>query len=114
MPPPAYTRAMRRTKRLQLSISVIVRGRALDGLPVRELTHTLSINGHGAVVALAACVAEGQTLTIENPIAARCGTARSCGLYRGNRTKLPWHWSSQTSRSVSGRYIFPHTQLASF
>ncbi|MDE3169912.1 MAG: hypothetical protein KGL75_07210 [Acidobacteriota bacterium] len=57
---------MRRSKRLGLSVPVLVHGKNMSGEPFRELTRTLSLNANGALVLLSSLVQERQTLLIEN------------------------------------------------
>jgi hypothetical protein len=74
---------VRRTKRLGISIPVLVRGTSAEGLPVSELTRTASINGHGGLIVVSAYFKEGETLSIENK---NTGETRSCTIVR----RLPW------------------------
>jgi hypothetical protein len=74
---------MRRTKRVGISIPVLVRGTSADGLPVSELTRTASVNGHGALILVSAYFREGQTLSVENK---NTGETRTCTVVR----MLPW------------------------
>ncbi len=54
----------RRSKRLTLEVSVLVYGRTADSSPFRELTSTLAVNAHGALLALAAKVKKGQIILL--------------------------------------------------
>lgn len=56
----------RRSKRLALSVPVLVHGLDAGGAPFRELTCALSLNANGALLILAASVQEGQTILVEN------------------------------------------------
>lgn len=83
MPPVSSPPAIRRTKRLGISIPVLVRGTSADGLPVSELTRTASVNGHGGLIVVSAYFTEGQTLSVENK---NTGETRDCTVVR----MLPW------------------------
>jgi len=54
----------RRSKRLVLSVPLLIYGRSADSNPFREFTHTLSVNAHGALVAIAAKVKRGQIILV--------------------------------------------------
>ena len=77
------TPPMRRTKRLGISIPVLVRGTSAEGLPVSEITRTASINGNGGLIVVSAYFREGQTLSIQNK---NTGQTRDCTIVR----RLPW------------------------
>jgi len=64
--PPRVTRHLRRSKRLGLSIPVRVHGQNVFGEPFHEFTEVVSVSAHGAMVALAANVEQGQTLLVQN------------------------------------------------
>ena len=57
----------RRSERLLLDVTLVVRGESAEHQPFREETFTISVNAHGALLMLAARVAPGQTLTLLNP-----------------------------------------------
>ena len=59
-------RRSRRSKRLALAVRVCVHGQDVFGQRFRELTHMLSVDAHGGLVALAAPVEKGQMIIIEN------------------------------------------------
>jgi PilZ domain len=59
-------RRVRRSKRLGLSVPVLVHGKDISSAPFRELTRTITVNANGALIALSALVEEHQTLLIEN------------------------------------------------
>ncbi len=59
-------RRTRRSKRLGLSVAVLVHGKDISGQPFRELARTVSLNANGALIALSASVQEDQTILIEN------------------------------------------------
>jgi PilZ domain-containing protein len=67
--PPAQIkseRRMRRSKRVKLSVSVVVHGKAVSGETCRELTRTLTLSAHGGLLTLAANVQKEQTILVEN------------------------------------------------
>jgi hypothetical protein len=57
----------RRSQRLLLQVAVIVRSEGDSG-SFKEETHTLVVNAHGALVALATAVENTQTLFVKNKI----------------------------------------------
>ena len=59
-------RRLRRSKRLGLSVPVLVYGNDSSGRPFRELTRTLSLNANGASLILGPLVQESQTILVEN------------------------------------------------
>lgn len=59
-------RRVRRSKRLGLSVPVIVHGADASGQSFRELTRTLSLNANGALLCLNSPVQKRQTLFVEN------------------------------------------------
>jgi hypothetical protein len=56
----------RRSQRVIMSIPVTVKWSGPDGLEAEETTASLVVNAHGALLALAANIAEGQTLRLVN------------------------------------------------
>lgn len=56
----------RRSQRIVLSLPVTVEADSADQPPFTELTHTLVVNAHGALIALAMRVAIGHRLLLEN------------------------------------------------
>ena len=56
----------RRSKRLALSVPVVVYGRLRDKSTLHEKTSTLSVSAHGGMLALAASVQSGQTVLLVN------------------------------------------------
>jgi hypothetical protein len=65
-PEVSLRRQFRRSKRLGLSFPVCVRGKNAFGEPFDEFTEVVSVNAHGAQLALAASVNKGQTIRVEN------------------------------------------------
>ena len=57
---------LRRTQRVHILMSVIVRGTSA-GIPFEEETKTTTVNAHGCLISLAAPVARGQHVSIVNP-----------------------------------------------
>lgn len=57
----------RRSQRLILDISLVVRGGLEDHRPFREETFTLTISAHGGLVVLEHNVAVGQKIVLMNP-----------------------------------------------
>jgi hypothetical protein len=57
----------RRSQRLLLDVSVIVRGISLEDGAFQEETFTISVSAHGALMLLSTKVAIGQTLFLKNP-----------------------------------------------
>jgi hypothetical protein len=64
---PANGPERRRSQRLLLDVSVIVRGISLDNGAFQEETFTISVSAHGALMLLSTKVALGQTLFLKNP-----------------------------------------------
>jgi hypothetical protein len=56
----------RRTQRILLKISILVRAQFEDGLPITEDTTTLEVNAHGGLIALAMKVRPAQKLALRN------------------------------------------------
>jgi len=56
----------RRSKRVKLSLPVLVQGQTATGEPFRELTQTLSLSAHGGLVLLGVKVQKEQTILVEN------------------------------------------------
>ena len=61
----------RRTQRILLRIPILVRAQFEGDLPIKEDTHTLEVNAHGALIALAMRARPGQKLTLRNWATAR-------------------------------------------
>ncbi len=56
----------RRSKRLALSVPVVVYGRSKAGSALHEKTRMLSVSANGGMLALAAPVQKGQTILLVN------------------------------------------------
>jgi PilZ domain-containing protein len=57
----------RRSERFLLDVSLLVRGESAEQKPFEELTFSISISTHGALVVLAHKVTVGQKLFLKNP-----------------------------------------------
>ena len=57
----------RRSQRLLLDVSLVVRGESAEKEAFKEQTIAISVSAHGALVVLSARVALGQTLFLQNP-----------------------------------------------
>ena len=57
----------RRSERVPLRVTVVVCGQSTERGPFREETVILSLNSHGALLALSADVALGQKVMLMNP-----------------------------------------------
>ena len=57
----------RRSQRVLLDVPLIVTGESPEREAFQEETFTLAVSAHGALLILAARVAEGQTVQLENP-----------------------------------------------
>jgi len=57
----------RRSERLLLDVTLVVRGESPERKPFEEETFTISVSAHGALVLLATKVVLGQTLFLRNP-----------------------------------------------
>jgi diguanylate cyclase (GGDEF)-like protein len=66
----------RRSERILLDVSVVVRGESTDSQPFQEETFTISVSAHGALLMLASKVTLGQTLFVRNPLTNNEKTAR--------------------------------------
>jgi hypothetical protein len=72
----------RRSPRSLLDMPLVVRGLSAEKKPFQEETFTISVNAHGALIALSTRVAVGQALLLMDPQnwderdgrVARCGT----------------------------------------
>jgi diguanylate cyclase (GGDEF)-like protein len=58
----------RRSERLPLDLSIVVRGESIDNQPFEEETFTVSLNAHGALLMLESKVNLGQALWVRNPL----------------------------------------------
>jgi hypothetical protein len=63
---PRDTAVRRRSQRVIMSIPVTVKWSGPDGQEAEETTASLVVNAHGALLALAASMTEGQTLRLVN------------------------------------------------
>jgi len=56
----------RRSQRVLLQIPIQVRAQFEGDVPIKEETHTIEVNAHGALIALAMRVRPGQRLILKN------------------------------------------------
>ena len=63
---PSQMESERRSPRLQLSVRVLVYGRTADDGPFHDITQTLLVSTHGALVPLGTAVSEGQSILLVN------------------------------------------------
>jgi hypothetical protein len=59
-------RSRRRSRRMKMRIPIHVRLQDANKQSVSELTHTIIVNSHGALILLAAAVAVNQIIRLEN------------------------------------------------
>ena len=57
----------RRSQRYLLDVALVIRGETAEMKPFEELTFTISVSSHGALVVLASKVIVGQRLLLRNP-----------------------------------------------
>lgn len=76
-------KSARRSQRILLVISVLVRGVRLDGKPFSEKASTLVVNAHGASLRLLEPVATGQYLTLTNMKTNETSDCRVVGVMTG-------------------------------
>ena len=95
MPSQATARALdlaerRRSSRLPAKVTLVVCGQSPEEQYFQEETSTLSINAHGALVALATEVTLGQRLLLLNPQTwnERAGRVTRLGALEGGRTQV--------------------------
>jgi hypothetical protein len=69
----------RRSKRLPLDFSIVVRGESTESQPFEEETFTISLSAHGALLILQSKVSVGQKLWIRNPLTNNEKQARVAG-----------------------------------
>jgi hypothetical protein len=62
----SWTRQERRSPRLQVSVPVLVYGRATDDAPFHDITETLSVSTHGGLIVLETAVEKGQHILLAN------------------------------------------------
>ena len=63
---PTHAGARRRSQRVLVQVGVRIRGKDAQGNPFEEITETLAINAHGALVLLNARVTSGVVLHMKN------------------------------------------------
>lgn len=57
----------RRSQRYLLDVALVIRGETAEMKPFEELTFTISVSSHGALVVLASKVTVGQRVLLKNP-----------------------------------------------
>lgn len=62
-----FQSGQRRSERVLIDMSVLVRGKSASQLDFQEETFTVTVSAHGALLMLAARVALGQELVVVNP-----------------------------------------------
>ena len=75
-PSPGSASDRRRSQRVYLRIPIAVIAPGPDKKMVREQTHTVVVNAHGALIRLELKVREGQTIILQNPETAEEQTCR--------------------------------------
>ncbi len=73
----------RRSQRVYLRIPIAVIAPGADKKMSREMTHTIVVNAHGALILLELPVREGQTIILQNP---ETSEEQTCRVVRLNRT----------------------------
>lgn len=66
MPSSNDPRSRRRSKRVKMRVPIQVRLQDVNKQSVSELTHTIIVNSHGALILLAAAVSVNQIIRMEN------------------------------------------------
>ena len=61
-----WIRQERRSPRLELSVPVLIYGHATDDTPFHDVTKTISVSTHGALLVLDAAVRRGQPVLLAN------------------------------------------------
>jgi hypothetical protein len=62
----SINKRLRRSKRLGLSVPVVVHGKDASGAAFRELTRAGCLNANGALLTLSCAVELGQTVVVQN------------------------------------------------
>jgi hypothetical protein len=91
---------VRRSKRLGLSVPVLVHGKDMAGMPFKELTRTVSLNANGALLVLSALVQERQTILIENQNTRQEQECRVVNVGAGENGK--WKVGVEFTRQATG------------
>jgi PilZ domain len=81
-------RRVRRSKRIGLSVPVMVQRSDVNGAPFQELTRATDLNANGALLTLRGAVEVGQTIVVENQ---NTGLAQECRVVnRGPEENGKW------------------------
>lgn len=99
--------ARRRSQRVLMQVSVLVRGKDAHGRTFEETTETLAINAHGALVLLQSAVTSGSTVELRHN---RTEEQQECnvvflGPARSGKTEIGLEFSSP--RPAFWRVAFP-------
>jgi PilZ domain-containing protein len=88
----------RRSERLFLDVSVIVRGESVKRKVFLEPTFTISVSAHGALVVMSTKVVLGQTLFLRNPETQKEmeGRVTRFGLLYGNQAQVGINFTQPT------------------
>ena len=92
-------KSKRRSMRVLLTVIVTARGNTVDKSPFEEVTKTLVVNAHGALILLGNSVARGQLLNITNNATKQKLTCRVAylGPTQGGRTQVGIEFTEPTS-----------------
>jgi hypothetical protein len=60
------TTSRRRSQRLFLQVQVLVEGKLANKSPFSEVTHTIVVNAHGALVEMSTSLDSGQIVSVQN------------------------------------------------
>jgi hypothetical protein len=104
---PKYTGARRRSQRVLMQVGIRIRGTDAQGKDFEELTETLAINAHGALVLLAARVISGSKILLRHN---KTEEEQECqvvflGPVRGGKAEIGFEFSSP--RPTFWRVAFP-------
>jgi hypothetical protein len=88
----------RRSERLSLNLSLIVRGESLKREGFLEPTFTISVSAHGALVVMSTKVRVGQTLFLRNPATQKEAEGRVTrfGPLKGNQVQVGINFTRPT------------------
>ena len=56
----------RRSQRLFIQVKVVIEGKAANRPPIKEETHTIVVNAHGALVEMGSQLDQGQQVSLRN------------------------------------------------
>jgi hypothetical protein len=93
-------RRSRRSKRLGLSVPVMVHGKDSSGKPFGELTRAGYLNAHGAQLTLSCMVEELQTILVENKNTREEQECRVVSVATGENGK--WKVGVEFTRQAAG------------